>query len=428
METLGPQVGGRPRLLFIAPWFLFPANTGGRIRSRDILRGLKGGRFEVTLVSPAPLDAKDHAQDIAGVCDRFVGWPAPQRGPLFRYTRLRHLTSDMPISVATDWSELGQAAIDAELARRPEVAVVDFAHTAVFTPRRLAVPSVLFTHNVEAQIFGRHAEVAGNPLVRAVWRNQWDKMRRFERAALGRFDGVIAVSEQDREIFAKDYGIEKVHVIPTGVDLDYFGAPQATARPEEPDGETMVFTGSMDWMPNIDAIEFFMDQVWPLIIARRPKARAVIVGRTPPQRLIDQAKRRGFAIEFTGRVEDVRPFVHAAQVYVIPLRVGGGTRLKVFEAMAMGCPMVSTGIGVEGLPLEPETHYLLADTPEAFAGAVLRLLDDPGLRARIAAEAGRHVAANFSSAGVARSFEAICAEVAGLADEPGQAVRAASQA
>jgi glycosyltransferase involved in cell wall biosynthesis len=330
---------------------------------------------------------------------------------MFAYTRLRYLASKSPVSVATDWFAQAQRVIDAELATRPDVAVVDFAHTAVFAPRRLPVPSILFTHNVEAQIFKRHAEVATNSLVRAVWKSQWAKMMAFERAALSRFDGVVAVSEQDREIFAHDYGIENnVHVIPTGVDLDYFGTRPRTAA--ESEGETLVFTGSMDWMPNIDAIEFFVDEIWPLILAQRPHVRATIVGCTPPPRLVEQAKRRGYAIEFTGRVEDVRPYVHGAQVYVIPLRVGGGTRLKVFEAMAMGCPMVSTGIGVEGLPLEPDKHFRLADTAPDFAEAVLKLLADPGQRAKIARTAHAHVEENFSSKGVAKAFEDICARVA----------------
>lgn len=401
----------RPRALFIVPWFLFPANTGGRIRTRDILRGMKGGRYEITLVSPEPEAGAAKSGEIDSVCDRFVGWPNRARGPMFAYTRLRHLAARLPVSVATDWSAAAQQAIEAELATGPDVAVVDFAHTAVFTPDRLRVPSILFTHNVEAQIFKRHAEVAGNPLARAVWRSQWAKMAAFERTTLARFDGVVAVSEQDREIFARDYGIEsRVHVIPTGVDLDYFAMPPQAAADG---GQTLVFTGSMDWMPNIDATEFFMDEIWPLVLARRPQARAIIVGRSPPPRLIEQARQRGLAIEFTGRVEDVRPYVHDAQVYVIPLRVGGGTRLKVFEAMAMGCPMVSTEIGVEGLPLEPGTHYLLADSAAEFAEATLKLLDDPGLRAEMAQVARAHVAKNFSSKGVASAFEDICAQVAG---------------
>jgi glycosyltransferase involved in cell wall biosynthesis len=407
----------RPRLLFIAPWFLFPANTGGRIRTRDILRGLKGGRFDITLVSPRPEDGPLPDAELSGVCDRFVGWPPIKRGPLFAYSRLRYLPSAVPISVATDWCATGQEAIDAELVRQPDVAVVDFAHTAVFTPKRLDVPSILFTHNLEAEIFRRHAQVAKNALFRAVWRSQAAKMARFERAALARFDGVVAVSEQDRDHFRTDYGIDEAFVIPTGVDLNYFGADaEGDSAGNQSPADTLVFTGSMDWMPNIDAIQYLMDEIWPLIATKRPDARFVIVGRSPPSRLVDAAKSRGLRWEFTGRVEDVRPYVRRSQVYVIPLRVGGGTRLKVFEAMAMGCPVVSTAIGVEGLPLDPGRHYLLADTPEDFAAAALKLLAGRDTRQRVADEARSYVANNFSTGHVATVFEGICAKVAGLDD------------
>ncbi|MFQ5774658.1 MAG: glycosyltransferase [Kiloniellaceae bacterium] len=406
---------GRPRLLFVGPWFLFPANTGGRIRTRDILRGLKGGRFEITLASPRPAHGPMPEAELASVCDRFVGWPQNTRGRLFSYTRLRFLPSELPISVATERSPAARNVIDAELARRPDVVVVDFAHTAVLAPARLEVPSVLFTHNVEAEIFRRHAEVARNFPLRALWRSQCAKMARFERAALGRFDGIVAVSEQDRDFFVTDYGIDNVFVIPTGVDLAYFGVDaDAPAAQPAVGADTLVFTGSMDWMPNIDSIQYFMDDIWPHIAAARPEARFAVVGRNPPRRLIDAAKARGLRWEFTGLVEDVRPYVWRSQVYVIPLRVGGGTRLKVFEAMAMGCPMVSTGIGVEGLPLEPGQHYLLADEPKDFAAAVLRLLDDADLRQRLARQARAYVAERFSSRVAAERFEDICARVAGL--------------
>jgi glycosyltransferase involved in cell wall biosynthesis len=406
-------VTARPRLLFVAPWFLFPSNTGGRIRTRDILRGLKGGRFEITLVSPAPLDGKGYQAELDGVCDRFVGWTAKPNGRLFRLNRVRHLFSPLPIPVATDRCRAAQRAIRDELGRTPDVVVVDFPHTAVLMPARVQAPSVLFTHNLEAEIFRRHAAVARGALRRALWRSQHRKMKQYENSALRRFDAVVAVSERDRQSFRDDYGVNHTYVIPTGVDIEYFQGREASeAAAGAQNAETIVFTGSLDWMPNIDGLEYFMTEVWPLIVAERPAVRFVAVGRNPPARLIDAARRRGLEWEFTGMVEDVRPFVHRSLVYVIPLRVGGGTRLKVFEAMAMGCPVVSTSIGVEGLPLEAERHFLPADTPGDFASAVLRLLSDGKLRSRMAREARRHVVENFSSRIAAESFEAICARVA----------------
>ena len=363
--------------------------------------------------SPKPAQEPLPEAELASVCDHFVGWPQSEPSCLASYTRARFLFSELPISVATDRSPAARRAIDAELKRQPDVVVVDFAHTAVLLPARIDVPSILFTHNVEAEIFRRHGDVARNFPLRAFWRSQRAKMARFERASLRRFDGVVAVSEQDRDIFVAEYGANNVSVIPTGVDLEFFGAKAEPTSAKPPiDGDTVVFTGSMDWMPNIDSVNYLMVDIWPRIVAEKPQCRFTIVGRNPPKRLIDTAMGRGLNWEFTGLVDDVRPCVWRSQVYIIPLRVGGGTRLKVFEAMAMGCPIVSTSIGVEGLPLEPDQHYLLADDPEDFAAAVVRLLNDATLRDRLARQAYEYVKEQFSSRVVAKTFEDICAGVA----------------
>jgi glycosyltransferase involved in cell wall biosynthesis len=169
-----------------------------------------------------------------------------------------------------------------------------------------------------------------------------------------------------------------------------------------------VFTGAMDWRANIDGIEFLMDEVWPIVTRARPDANAVIVGRNPPADLIAKAKERGLAWEFTGFVDDIRPYVAAGHVYVIPLRVGSGTRIKAFEAMSMGRPVVSTTVGVEGLDVTPGEHFLAADTAESFAASILRLLDDADQRERLAGAARARVEERFSWSHVARQFEAIC--------------------
>jgi glycosyltransferase involved in cell wall biosynthesis len=203
------------------------------------------------------------------------------------------------------------------------------------------------------------------------------------------------------------YQIGSVSTIPTGVDLGYFTYSR-NAEPVQGDGGTVVFTGSMDWMANIDGVEFLMDAVWPGVSSARPGARCVIVGRSPPPALVERARARRLNWEFTGFVDDVRPFVRRAHVYVIPLRVGGGTRIKVYEAMAMGCPVVSTRIGVEGLPVEHDRHYLEADSGEALAHAIVALLDDRERGARLSEEARKYVEENMSARRAAQAFEQIC--------------------
>ena len=150
--------------------------------------------------------------------------------------------------------------------------------------------------------------------------------------------------------------------IDTGVDLDFFAAapPEAAADPG-PDGGTLVFTATMSWAANVEGIQFLLDEVWPSLVAARPKIKAVIIGRNPPASLSNTIKERGLNVTLTGFVDDIRPYVAESHVYVIPLWVGSGTRIKAFEAMAMGRPVVSTSLGIEGLDVTDGEHFLRAD-------------------------------------------------------------------
>lgn len=408
----------KPRLLFVSPRYLLPPDMGGKIRTAHVLRGLKGGRFHVTLLSPAPSPLPaEHANELARLCDDFVSWAEPRRNRLFAYTRLRHVLGPLPVPVATDRSRPAKQIVAKALARA-NIVVADFLHAAVWLPQRILVPSVLFTHNVEAEIFARHTEIASNPLVKALWHDQLRKMRRFEAQTLRAYDAVVAVSERDRELFRRDYGVT-ASTIPTGVDLDYFAFTQRGSAPR------IAFTASMDSLANIDGVRWFMERVWPLIVQAVPQAEMQVIGRNPDPALVADVKRRGLAWSFTGSVPDVRPFLADASVYVIPLRVGGGTRIKAFEAMAFGLPVVSTKIGIEGLGLSPECHFLEADTEEGFASAVIALLSNANMRNALAGRARAFVETNFSAESVGRVFEQIC--VAAMQDRGSASLNASPE-
>jgi glycosyltransferase involved in cell wall biosynthesis len=279
-------------------------------------------------------------------------------------------------------------------------------HAAVLRPEHIDAATVCFTHNVEAEIFARHARQASNALMRGIWSTQHRKMVRFERFQLSRFSTVVAVSERDARFFRQQYELCNVEVIPTGVDLDFFAwqerMPIGKAHPPH-----VVFTGSMDWAANIDGVSHFVKEVWPLVLAACPDARLTIVGRDPPASLLKQTSEFP-GITCTGFVPDVRPYVHAAHVAVIPLRVGGGTRIKAFEAMAMGCPVVSTAIGIEGLDVTPDEHFLLRDGAKDQARGVLDLLQNP-LRANAMARRARLlVQERFGFQVASAAFERIC--------------------
>jgi glycosyltransferase involved in cell wall biosynthesis len=396
----------RPRLLFVSPRFLFPMNEGGKIRTANILRHLKGGAFEIALASPAPAGVDAFAADIDAACDRFVSWPARRASTR---ERTLALAASVPVSVATDRSATGRAAIARAVAEwRPGVIVADFPHATVLLPDRTEAALAMFTHNVEAEIFERHARQTSG--VRAlVWHDQARKMRRFEGEALRRYDSVIAVSTRDADALKRRYGLKRVEPIDTGVDLEFF---RPTPPPARERADTVVFTGVMDSPANIDGIAFLMDDIWPLVARARPDARALVVGRNPAASLIATARQRGLPWSFTGSVADIRPHVAEGDVSVIPLRIGSGTRIKAFEAMAMGRPVVATGVGIEGLDIEADRHFLQADEAASFAAAIVRLLDDAALRQRIAGAARTRLEERFSWATVARQFEAICGRAA----------------
>lgn len=393
-------------LAFVSPRFLFPADSGGKIRTTQILRGLRGGAFEISLLMPiTPAEQSTYKDAIEEVCDEHIGWPAKERGRFAEGLRkIAMFPGRRPISVASDFDPDGAEAVLSILGRNPDAIVFDFPHSAVLAPDRFDVASIVFTHNIEAEIFKRHVAVAKSPLARAVWRDQYRKMERYERSALHGFDMTIAVSERDRRFFEKEWGIKQCREIPTGVDTEFF----EFRLPKS--GKQVVFCGSMDWMANIDGIEFFHDSVWPLIRAKEPAARMKVVGRAPPESLVKRILAVSSDWEFTGFVDDIREHAAGAAAFVIPLRVGGGTRIKAFEAMAMGSPVVSTSIGVEGLPVEDGVHCLLADDKQEMADLILELLGDTDRRQEIARTAREFVESNFGFRKAADAFERICLE------------------
>jgi glycosyltransferase involved in cell wall biosynthesis len=200
-------------------------------------------------------------------------------------------------------------------------------------------------------------------------------MRRFEPEQARRFHHVIAVSEADRQAMSSMVDPSHISVVPTGVDLSKYRY-DPTARPS---GPIVIFTGSMDWEPNIDGVEFFCKEVWPLVLARIPQARFRIVGRDPHARVKKLASE---SVEVTGTVPSIVDHLRDAAVFVVPLRIGGGTRIKIYEGMAMGKATVSTTIGAEGLDVEHGRDILLEDTPATFADAIVTFLKDENVRRR----------------------------------------------
>lgn len=274
-------------------------------------------------------------------------------------------------------------------------------------PLPAGVPLIADTHNVEFDVLRRTASDADHLLLRHYARRQWRATRREERRCGEGVDLLLATSRRDRDVFERELGLRHVAVVPNGIDLTEFVPPDDGPQPD-----TILFSGLMSYYPNQQAIRWFLDEVFPAVLRRRPGARLVVAGAAPPRWLSALA---GPHVEVTGFVPDIRPHVARAAVVVAPLRIGGGTRVKILEALAMGRPVVSTTIGAEGLDLVHGSSVLFAEEPGAFAEAILAVLADAELARQLGARGRQHVVDHFDWDRIGEGAHTLLASRVGLA-------------
>ena len=396
------------RILWAKMGGLWPSTTGGRVRSLNTIAELSR-RHQVTVVTTHGVgdDPEGLARHLSN-CDRVISLPyvVPKRGSAaFPGAVFRSWLSKYPVDL-WKWQVPGvRAQVQTMMDAGVDLVVADFLFASMNVPMDGPAPVVLFEHNVEYQIWQRLAALERRPWVRAVLEVEWRKLRAREADACRRADLTIAVSADDRRRLEQlAPGINAVS-IPTGVDTCYFTPMPHAERPAH-----LVFSGSMDWHPNEDAVLYFMASILPAIRTQIPETTFTVVGRNPTERLRAAADRIG-GVTVTGTVSDVRPSIAEGAVYVVPLRAGGGTRLKIFEAFAMARAVVSTTVGAEGLGIEPGRHYTRVDEPSEFANAVVSLLRDPGRREQLG-RSGRHLVETcYSWPTIGRVFEQRCEEV-----------------
>jgi polysaccharide biosynthesis protein PslH len=389
------------RILWLKTELLHPVDKGGRIRTYQMLRELKREHYVTYLTLDDGTAAPDAAELAAEYCDELVRIPFRRTTNFslrFWFEVARSVLSPLPYTISRYRSAAFRDALGRLAATGSfDVIVCDFLTPAINVPAALPCPAVLFQHNVEAAIWRRHYEVARGPLHKAFLWLEWRRVRLFERRACHRFDHVITVSEEDRTTTLNEYGVA-ASAVPTGVDTAYFRpAVDAQRRPHH-----LVFTGSMDWLPNIDGMKYFVREVLPLVKDKVPDVTLTIVGREQGADVRALAAEAGITV--TGRVPDVRPYIDEAAAFIVPLRIGGGTRLKIYEAMAMECPVVSTTVGAEGLPLKDGSEILLADASPAFADAVVRVITDTEFGAKLARRGADEVRTRFGWHRAAQEF------------------------
>ncbi len=402
------------RILWLNPNLLLPLDKGGKLRTWNLMRHL-AGRHEVTYLSFA--DPQTSPADREGMREvsahlQIVPRSDPAKGSMAFYAdAAARLFDPLPYAAGKYRSLEYRDKVEELLATGQfDLVVCDFLVPAVNMPGRLPCASVLFTHNVEAEIWRRHYERQTDPVRRFLFKQQWRRMLRFEADTVSRFDLVLAVSDTDRDTLQRLYEEElqaPVLTVATGVDTSFFAPRPATAMAPR----HLVFTGSMDWIPNEDAMKHFCADILPRIRSEEPGVTLSIVGRAPTPAVQRLAQLAG--VEVTGRVDDVRDHIERAAVYVVPLRIGGGTRLKIFEAMGMGKAVVSTSVGAEGLPVTHGRDVWIADGPDAFARAVVTLLRDPAQRVQLERAARELVVTQYDWSAVAGQLEEALETAAG---------------
>lgn len=386
------------KILFLTPQTPYPPDQGAAIRNFNFIKYLATEQqAEVFLLSfDRPGENREIAlTELAKYCREITLVAAPANRS--KIQRIKDLVvrpePDLARRLVAEGAEFGQKLAGLVQQIQPDIIQCEGLELALFAldwlksfTGKVRPKLVLDEHNAEYLLQQRiYEQERSNGLKRLpiafYSRLQAGRLAKFERTALSSFDQIIAVSEPDKAALEKlATPRRELAVVPNGIDVDEF-----SPRPEQmsPNPATIVFTGTMDYRPNIDAVNWFGRQVWPYILAQEPAAKFYIVGRRPSEAV--QALKTIPGIEVTGAVADARPYIAQSSIYVVPMRVGGGVRFKVLEAMAMGKPVVTTSLGADGIRLTPEQDALLADGPLEFAQAILSLLANPTRQAGLAA-------------------------------------------
>jgi glycosyltransferase involved in cell wall biosynthesis len=398
----------RLSILFVSQTPASPPRFGAQARMHGLMTQL-ARRHDLTAVTLVEdeLDVEECRRAMQAYCREVVLVPNPnvRQGLAKRLQQLRSLASTQSFERLLVTVPAMQRALDRVLqARRFDVVNLEFTflgdcNLRQSPPGAKLPPLVVDSHNIDYDLARQYAR-AGNGLTRRLYAEaNWRKLRREELATYRDADGVYLCSAADeRHLLDRLPGV-RTAVIPNAADVEFY-QPRPTDPP--PDGRTVVYFGLLSYVPNINAVIYFIKDIWPRIAEAHPEARCKIIGGRPPPSLTALA---GPRVEFTGFVPDLRPHLAAAAAVVVPLRLGGGTRLKIVEAMAMGRAIVSTTLGAEGIEAVPGRDLLVEDEPAAFADAVNRLLAEPGLAARIGQSARQLAVERYAWSGTARALE-----------------------
>jgi polysaccharide biosynthesis protein PslH len=398
----------RLSILFVSQTPASPPRFGAQARAHGLMTQL-ARRHDLTAVTLVDdeFDVEECRRAIQAYCREvvLVSNPCVRRGLAKRLLQLQSLASTRSFERLQVMVPAMQRALDRVLrATRFDIVNLEFTFLGdcdlrQAPPGERLPPLVVDSHNIDYDLARQYAR-AGNSLTRRLYAEaNWRKLRREELGTYRNADGVYLCSAADERHLLDQLPGVRTAVIPNAADVEYFH-PRPTDPP--PDGRTVVYFGLLSYVPNVDGVIHFVKDIWPRIAEAHPEARCKIIGGRPPPSLLALA---GPRVELTGFVSDLRPHLAAAAAVVVPLRLGGGTRLKIVEAMAMGKAIVSTTLGAEGIEAAPGRHLLVEDEAAAFADAVNRLLAEPGLAARIGQSARELAVQRYAWSGAAGALE-----------------------
>ena len=365
------------KILFLSPTVPYPLTDGGRIRVYNLLKHISQ-QYEVTLVALETQDTDaesiSHIQQL-GIHVHLVPAPSTLNSVSLK-TLISAFFKRQPFTVARYNVPAYRKKIRQLLSSiNFDLVHYEMLHTAQFFSET-DLPRVLAQQNVDSAIWRRLKSETIRPLYKFAYWTQQLAFHRYERVMSPKFDAITCTSEIDAAVFQEHCPEDTVKVIPNGVDITHF---QPDYEAEEP--AHLIYIGSMDWYPNEDAVSFFIEEVFPKIQKEVPEVKFSIVGGNPTARIKTLAGKEGITV--TGRVDEIKPYFSKATVFVVPLRIGSGTRLKILEALAMGKAVVSSTVGAEGLNLKDGEEIFIADDPKNFAAAVIQLITDSALRRSI---------------------------------------------
>ena len=379
------------KILVLDEFLCYPVDSGKKVRTYNLLKNL-ASRHSITLLAFVWGDQREQVgiEHLSSLGIKVVTVPRtnPSKSGLAFYTKLfANLFSSQPYIVAGHVSTAYRERLSSLIVQlKPDILLAEWSPYAIYLEQYRSIPRAAVAHNLESSIWRGYLEKSETFARRKYIGLQYEKVLRFENRIFGWLDGLITVSPLELEVVRKSHPKLRATLVDNGVDTEFFCPSDRVI-----DDKLISFTGSMDWRPNQDAIDYFIHSILPLVRKQEPDVKTLIIGRQPPKWLVDLGARHG--VEFTGSVDDVRPFVHRSAVSIVPLRIGGGSRLKILEALSMEKAVVSTMLGAEGLDVMNNEQIVIADAPDQFADAIVALLRNKSERARLGTN-GRKLVTN----------------------------------